>query len=220
VRALKFVRAMVKSAVLGPLVARAIDDETPAWHQLVTLIFPGIEEVAGRFRNAGRLSASEDERRDIAVAVIERLRARELDGLRRLREVCAVGEDTAWPWICRVTQRKAYNHARDHAENLGSDEPGGAPRFATLVELPDEVEDLLPVSVRAIQGIDAHAVLACAERILSAPQLAALRLHLLGDSDASIAETLGLPGAPAAHALRHGAVKRLRYRFVVKGGGA
>jgi hypothetical protein len=219
VRTLKFVRTMVKSSLLAPLVAGAIDHETSAWHGLVTLIFPGIEEVAGRFRNAGRLSTSEDERRNIAVAVIERLRERELDGLKRLREVCAVGEDSAWPWICRVTQRKALDHVRDHAENLGPDAPGGAPRFARLVGLPDEVEDLLPVSVRAIQGIDAHAVLACAERVLSPPQLAALRLHLLGESDASIAETLSLSGAPAAYALWHGAVVRLRYQFVAKGSG-
>jgi hypothetical protein len=117
-----------------------------------------------------------------------------------------------------VTQRKALDHVRDHAEHLGPDE-AGAPCFATMVALPDEVEDLLPVSVRANRRIDAHDVLAYAERVLSPSQLAALRLHLLGDSNAIIAETLGLPDASAAHARWHGAVMRLRYQFVVKGGG-
>jgi hypothetical protein len=185
----------------------------------VTLVFPGIEEVAGRFRNAGRLAASEDERRTIAVAVIERLRARELDGLRRLHDACEAGADTAWPWICRVTQRKAIDHVRAHPDNLGADRPEGAPQLAKLVELPEEVEDLLPDSVRVVDGIDAHAVLAFAERTLSAAQLAALRLHLLGDDDETIAGALGLSRASAARTLWHRAVDRLRYHFVTKGGG-
>ncbi len=140
----KFVRSEVTSAKLAPLVEKAIERHVPAWHALVVRLFPGIEEVAGRFRNAGRLAGSVDERRNVAVQVIERLQARELDGLKRLREVCAAGQDSAWPWICRIAQRKAYDRARDHDENLGPDAPGGAPRFARLVELPDEVEDLPP----------------------------------------------------------------------------
>jgi hypothetical protein len=215
---LKFVRSMVRSAILAPLVARSLDGDMRAWQELVTLIFPGIEEVAWRYRNVRRLPTSEDERRNIAVAVIERLRARELDGLERLRAACALGEDSGWPWICRVTQRKALDHVRDHAENLGADETG-APRFAKQVALPDEVEDLLPVSVRAHRHIDARTVLGYAERNLSPKQLAALHLHLLGDSEADIAAALHLPAAHAAHALWHGAVARLRYRFAREDGG-
>jgi DNA-directed RNA polymerase specialized sigma24 family protein len=214
-----FVRTKVLSAHLAPLVARAIEHDESAWHELVTILFPGIEEVAGRFRNAGRLSSSVDERRSIAVAVLARLREPDFDGLKRLHEACAAGPDTAWPWICRVTQRKAYNHVRDHPDNLGPDRPEGAPPLARLVELPEEVEDLLPASVRVVDGIDAHAVLAFAERMLSPRQLAALRLHLLGDSDETIAGALGLSSASAASTLWHGAVKRLRYHFVEKSSG-
>ena len=212
-RTLKFVRDQVKSSILAPLVERAIERDVPAWHGLVTRLFPGIEEVAGRIRSAGRSLTTADERRDIAVTVIDRLQARDLDGLKRLKGVCAAGVDTAWPWICRITQRKVYNHARDRAENLG---PG---EIVRLVPLPDEVEALLPASVRVHEGIDAHDILAYAERVLSPPQLAALRRHLLGDSDEVIAEAMGLPVPRAAYALWHGAVMRLRYRFVVKGGG-
>jgi len=218
VRTQTFVRSEVTSAKLAPLVEKAVERDVPSWQALVTRVFPGIEEVAGRYRNAGRLAASEDERRDIAVAVIHRLYCRDLDGLKRLKEVCAAGQDSAWPWICRIAQRKAYNHARDHAENLGPEVPGGAPRFARLVELPEEVEELLPASVRVADGIDVHDILAYAESVLSPPQIAALRLHLVGDSDALIAATLALPAAPAAYALWHGAVRRLRYRFNDKGG--
>jgi DNA-directed RNA polymerase specialized sigma24 family protein len=200
-------------------VSKAIEHDASAWHELVTILFPGIEEVAGRFRHAGRLSSSVDERRSIAVAVMERLREPDFDGLKRLHDVCAVGPDTAWPWICRVTQRKACDHVRAHPDSLGRDRPEGAPRFAKLVELPEEVEDLLPASVRVIDGVDARAVLAFAEGMLPPRQLAALRLHLLGDSDEIIAGALGLPRASAARALWHGAVKRLRYHFVEKGGG-
>jgi DNA-directed RNA polymerase specialized sigma24 family protein len=214
-----FVRAMVTDAILEPLVARAIDHDTPAWHRLVTLLFPGIEEVAGRFRNTGRFSTVVDERRTVAVAVIDRLHRQEFDGLRRLRDVIDVGQDSAWPWVCRITQRKAYDHVRDHAENLGPDTPGGAPCFAEMVELSDEAEDLLPASVRVTDGIDAHHIWAHAESVLSPAELAALRLHVLGDSDKTIAETLHLPAAPAAYGLWHRAVDRLRYRFRREGGG-
>jgi DNA-directed RNA polymerase specialized sigma24 family protein len=220
VRTPVFVRAKVRSANLAPLVAKAIEHDVPAWHELVTLLGPGIEEIAGRFRNTGRLSTSEDVRRSIAVAVIERLHERDFDGLRRLHDVCAAGPDTAWPWICRVTQRKAYDHVRHHPDNLGADRPEGAPHLARLVELPEEVEDLLPASVRVVDGIDAHAAMALAESTLPSQQLAALRLHLLGDGDETIAGALGLSSASAARALWHGAVKRLRYHFVEKSSGA
>jgi DNA-directed RNA polymerase specialized sigma24 family protein len=219
VRTPVFVRTTVRSANLAPLVEKSIEHDVPAWQELVTVLFPGIEEVAGRFRNAGRLSSSVDERRSIAVAVIERLREPDFDGLKRLHDVCAAGPDTAWPWICRVTQRKAIDHVRGHPDSLGRDRPEGAPQLARLVELPEEVEDLLPASVRVIDGIDARAVLVVAERVLPQRQLAALRLHLLGDSDETIAAALGLSSASAAWALWHGAVKRLRYYFVEKSGG-
>ena len=49
--------------------------------------------------------------------------------------------------------------------------------------LPDEAEALLPASVRVHEDIDAHDILTYAEQVLSPPQLAALRRHLLGDSD-------------------------------------
>ncbi len=48
--------------------------------------------------------------------------------------------------------------------------------------------------------------------------MAALRLHLVGDSDAEVAATLALDTPRAAYALWHGAVGRLRYRFNEKGG--
>jgi len=213
-----FVRTNVTSLALAPLVERAVDHHIPSWHELVARIFPGIEKVAGHLRYASHLSAAVDERRNVAVKVIERLQARELDGLKRLQEVCAAGEDSAWPWICRVTQRKALDHVRDHAENLGPDEQG-VPQFARLVELPEEVEDLLPASVRAFDGRDIENIVTYAERVLPEHQLAATRLHLLGDGDEAIAGTLGFSGPPAAYKAWHGAVMRLRYRFVVKGGG-
>jgi hypothetical protein len=103
-----------------------------------------------------------------------------------------------------MTQRKALDHVRWQAENLGPDE-AGAPCFAAMVALPDKVEDLLPVSVRAIRGVDARAVVTYAERELSPRQIAALRLHLLGDSEEESAAVLHLPSAHAAHALWHGA---------------
>jgi hypothetical protein len=216
VRTPAFDRSQVLSASLAPVVKKAIEHDVPAWHEVVTRLFPGVEEVAGRFRNAGRLSTSEDERRAIAVAVIARLHEREFDGLKRLHDACAAGPDTAWPWVCRVTQRKARDHVRAHPDNIG---PDGAPQLARIVELPEDVEDLLPDSVRTQDGVDAHDVLAFAERSLPEGQLAALRLHLLGDDDETIARALGLSRASAAAALRRCALQRLRYHFVEKGGG-
>lgn len=217
----KFERAKVKDSILEPLVAKAIEHHEPAWHDFVERVFPGFEKIAGRFRNTGRLSSSEDERRNIAVEVVHRLRRDDFEVLKRLGEVFGVGndnDDRGWPWLCRVAQRKALNYARDHAENLGPDGPGGAPRFAELVELPEEVEELLPPSVRVVDRVEAHEVLAYAERELRPAQLAALRLHLLGDDEEAIAGALGLPDAHAAHQLWQAAVRRLRYQFGEKGG--
>jgi hypothetical protein len=78
--------------------------------------------------------------------------------------------------------------------------------------------DLLAISVirtppRGRPRVEAHEVMAYAERALPPPQVSALRLWAVDRSDAEIATALGLPDALAARKLVRAAQKRLRTRF-------
>lgn len=216
-RTLTFVRAMVADPILKPLVDKAIDHDGPSWRRFQELVWPGILLVAGRYSNTGRLSLDVDERRNVGVIVIARFARNGFEGLKLLQGVLGTSGDSGWRWICCVTARKARDYEKTHAENLGPDSQG-MPRFVTPIPLTPEAQELLPASVRGADDADAHRIMAYAEQNLRPPQLAALRLHVIGEPDESIAEEMGLPGARDAYRLWHGAVSRLQYHFIVKGG--
>ena len=64
------------------LVARAADGDEPAWQELWALVEPRLTRVVAQPRFLGRLGQREDDRRNIVVDVMARLRTNDFDRLR------------------------------------------------------------------------------------------------------------------------------------------
>ena len=203
-------RTLFDEDTLEPLVRRTLARERRAWPELWLAVAPAIEEMAGRFCVAGRLSAHEDERRDVVVDVMEHLQANDFERLRPFHDALRRRDGSARVWLSTVTRRSAVSHTREHPENFGGDER----RWADLVPLPEDLEEQLPVPARAARAADAHGILAYAARELPEAQVTALRLWLVGHGPDEIAAVLGLASAPAADRLVRAAIKALRRRFL------
>jgi DNA-directed RNA polymerase specialized sigma24 family protein len=197
---------------LLPLVEGTIAGDEQSWHALWIVLDPRIERIAGRFRVLSRLSGSWDDRRNVVVLVLERLRADGFARLQALREVLLQGDGSGWAWIAALARRTALNYARGHEEHLGAGVREDGARYAALVPFTDAVADDLPVSMRVIQKVEALRVEVCADQVLPPVQRQALCLWLQGHEDGEIARELALGGARAAARTVHAALGRLRYR--------
>jgi DNA-directed RNA polymerase specialized sigma24 family protein len=195
---------------LPPLVRGTLEGDPDAWHGLWLLLGPFVLRIAGRWRHAGPLAHREDDRDNIFVSVMDHLHDKDFRRLHGLREAIDDGAEPARSWIATVTIHLTLDYARGHDENLGADSPGGPPRWAALLPLPEDVEEQLPVSIRAAQHAEAHRIFSYAERHLERPQLEALHCWIRGYDHAEVAEALGLHGPDAARRTIAAAVKRLR----------
>ncbi len=207
----------MKDEELLPLVGRTIAGDGRAWHSLWLALDPRIERIAGRWRVTSRLSARHDERRNIVVAVMGRLKENDFARLKGLHEVLLRGEGDGWRWIVAMTRRTALNYARLHEEHLGTGGGEDGLRWAELGPISDEIPGPAD-EARVIAAIQAHEIQAYAEQRLRPDQLRALCLWLMGHDADEIAHALGLPSAREADKLVESALYRLRYRFA--GGGA
>lgn len=210
-------RIVTKQEPLEPLVQRTLDLDPDAWQALWLLLDPRIEAIAGRWRVTGRLSSSLDDRRNIVVRVMDRLRAHGFERLRLLHDTLHEGEEAGWAWISVVTRRDAFNYVRGHAEHLGPPEGNAGARWAVLVPLPDGVEDHLPESLRVISAIEGREILTYAEQHLRSQQLDTLRLWLGGYETEEIVARLGVADGRAAGNLLYRAIENLRYHFARRG---
>ncbi len=195
------------------LLARVLASDEGAWKSLWSTIEPHVLAVASRRKVMGQLSESEDERRDIVVKVMTRLRE---DEFRRLRAYAASPERTQGSfvrWLSAVTVRVAIDHVRSHAEYTGR--TVNAPRDGHWIRrAPDhEISLLLGNEVAADDAASARLVLARARTLLSEEQRAALGMWLEGHDTNAIARSLGLENGGAADRCVRSALKRLRDRY-------
>lgn len=194
---------------LPPLVRGTLAGDPRAWQGLWLVLDPFVDTIASRWRYAGPLAHRIDDRRNVVTAFMGRIHADDFRRLRGLQEVLPEGPEPARAWIATVTIHVTLNYAEGHEENLGAELPGGPPRWAAVVPLPDDVEEHLPVSVRAAQHAEAHRILAYAEQHLEPLHLEALHRWIRGYEPADIARALDLDD-DAAQRLVRGAVMRLR----------
>lgn len=203
--------------LLQPLVERTLAGDRQAWGELWCLMAPTIERIAGRFRVTGRLSGCEDDRRNVVVRVMERLHADGFHRLRALHEVLLRRDGTFRTWIAILAKNSGISYMREHPEHVRDHAPEASSGWVDLVPLPEMLEDLLPISIRAIKTIEAHRIEAYVEHNLEPHERDALHLWLLGHDDVEIAEALRLADADAADHLVRAIVKRLRRRFAGEG---
>lgn len=194
------------------LIEHAISGGDDAWHALWQISEPVVWAVTGKFQITGPLSELVDERRNIVLSVMDRLRA---DGFRRLR--CYLDSTKLRPgssyrsWLATVTARAAIDYVRAHPEYTDERGKTGGVRWVRLVALRDEHAPVVKLDPE--KAAIAASVLERAKDTLRADQLAALLLWLQGESKDTIASELALADPADADRLVRSALKRLRDRF-------
>jgi DNA-directed RNA polymerase specialized sigma24 family protein len=196
---------------LVSLAARAVDGQPAAWRALWSRLEPLVWGLTGKWQILGPLCRRSEDRRNVVVAVMERLRQ---GGFRRLRAFLASerasDERVLRAWVATVTTRVAIDYARAHDECVDPRGRRGQARWVELVPLGE---------TDASAGLDParHAqvlrVLERARTELRADQLQALAAWLEGEDARGIAARLGLDDDDAARRTLRSALKRLRDRF-------
>ncbi len=202
---------------LEAVVRRAAAGEEAAWLGLWKTLEPRLQGLVRQPRISGRLSQHEDDRRNIVVEVMSRLRD---GGMRRLKLYLEARQRNPQllflPWVTVVAKRVAIDYMRGHGDyvdrrrNRNPDSAPGA--WINLHTLPGDsrlVGGRPPVTNRSV----AMTMLRYAYSELPADQLAALELWLVQHDYPEIAEELRLDDAGAAQRLVRAALVRLRRHF-------
>jgi hypothetical protein len=190
---------------LRDLVDKVIAGDEAAWQRFWAASERLLLAIAGSRGATGPLGADVDERREVAVRVMERIRSHGFRGLQTFARSWADDEPALRRWLARVARREAAGHARGHARYLGCSSPFG--RWAMLSPI---VADLEAPDADAGDLLDVALILRRAPRVLKRKQLDVLRLWMDGESHADIASALGLAGQAASKALLDAAIKRLK----------
>ncbi len=198
---------------LEPLVAAVAGGDEAAWQALWRAIEPGLTRMVARPSFLARLGTRDDDRRNIVVEVMARLRA---DGFRRLAlyvEARATNPRLSFAtWLRVVTKRVGIDYLRGHPDYLAR---RGAGEWIEAEPLPRSST----IGVRPpLTDLGTARELAQFAGELPEAQRRALALWTAGESTATIAATLELPHAIDAERLVRAALERLRRRF--RGGGA
>lgn len=199
-------------AGLVALLPRVLAGEPSAWHELWQSVEPLVWGVSGKWQVTGPLCRQSDERREIVLRVMERLRESDFRRLRTFAASTGAGSDAAFRvWLTTVATRVAIDRMRAHPENVDSRGRHGDARWARLVSL----DDAPPL----VQDADVHGkttalrLLERARQELSVEQLTVLCLWLDGVGFEAIAARMDLPDDRAALRVLRAALKRLRDRY-------
>ena len=202
---------------LERLVASAAGGDEAAWQALWQRMEPPLVAIVARPSFLARLSRREDDRLNIVVEVMARLRA---DGFRRLRMY--VDERRTTPelrflsWLRVVAKRVGIDYLRahpDYVDRRRAADRGTAPgewkdrrTLPPASQLPGERP---PVTDRGV----ARELLGYAAEAMPAAQHTALTMWVVSESYPAIATALGLDSAGDAERVVRAAIERLRRRF-------
>lgn len=192
---------MLEDTDLDQLVAAAAAGDANAWHVLWAELEPPLARIVAQPQFLGRLGGREDDRRNIVVAVMARLRA---DRFHRLQLYLSAKRDNPalkfLTWLRVVAKRVGIDYLRAHPEYLRGErawvEPG---------TLPSGLGERPPITNRGT----AAELLAVAD----GEQRRALELWAASADYAEIARAMGLADSTAAERLVRAAVEKLRRRF-------
>lgn len=204
---------MVGEAGILELISATLAGDEAAWQRLWQTVEPTLLSVLRQPRVLGRLAHSEDDCRNVAVAVMARLRA---DRFGRLAQYAAARQhNPALPflaWLAVVTRRVAIDYLRSHETYVDrrherdASSPGGWRQIGTLPSDSQLPGGRPPITSRGT----AREVYAVASAELPVEQRAALAAWLEG----ATFEEIPARGAPrTAEKLVRAAVASLRRRF-------
>jgi len=201
-----------ETSAISALIERVLDGESSAWHELWHRVEPLVWGISGRWQIAGPLCKSADDRRDIVLRVMERLREGDFRRLRMFALSPGGRSDAAFrAWLATLAARVSIDHVRAHPEHVDSRGRRGTERWAKLVALDDVPS--LSEELDLTQRTTALRLLERAREELSVQQLTALSMWLDGAGTDLIGERLGMNDKTAGLRVLRAALKRLRDRY-------
>lgn len=203
---------MTSELDLEQLVVRAAHGEADAWQELWAAIEAPLVRMIAQPRFLGRLGGREDDRRNIVVAVMARLRADEFSRLRTYLDAKATNPRLRFfTWLRVVAKRVGIDYLRAHPDytrryDPDASRPGEWHDPETLPPASQLVGERPPVTARGT----AQKLLRIAAEVLTADQRAALELWVASESFEDIARKLELADGATATRLVRAALERLR----------
>ena len=196
------------------LVGLAARGDERAWQALWTEIEPPLLRTVASPRFLAQLGQREDDRRNIVVAVMARLRADRFARLQLYLDARASNPRLRFhTWLRVVAKRVGIDYMRAHPDFLRRREvdPSSPGRWVDLATLPppSQIGDRPPVTNRGT----ARELLAYADGVVDHRQRRALELWAQSESFEDIAKALGMATANEAEKTVRAAIERLRRRF-------
>lgn len=197
------------------LIAAAAKGDEAAWQSLWASVEPPLLRIVAQPGFLGRIGQHEDDRRNIVVAVMARLRADDFKRLSLYLDARRTNERLRFlSWLRVVAKRVGIDYLRAHPDWVRRTEPdASAPgRWIDATELPPASElggMRPPVTAHGT----ARELLAFAAGAVTPAQLRALELWSASESFADIAEAMGLPGPADAQRTVRAALERLRRHY-------
>jgi len=189
------------------LVVAAAGQDEPAWQRLWAAIEPPLSKIIARPRFLNRLGQREDDRRNIVVQVMARLRA---DDFHRLRLYLEAREGNPrlrfLSWLRVVTKRVGIDYMRAHPDYLRRATGSEWIQFKTMPPDSQGPSDRPPMTDHGT----AHELARRANGQLPVKQHQAVALWNRGFSYEDIAHRLGVRSPTDARRLVRAALARLR----------
>ena len=200
---------------LEALVVAAAGENEAAWQELWAVIEPPLSRIVAQPRFLGRLGQREDDRRNIVVAVMARLRADRLARLKMYLDAKRANPRLRFmSWLRVVAKRVGIDYLRWHPDYLRRDDskastPGVWVEPGTLPPASQIAGNRPPIT----NDGTAHELLQFAAGAIPDDQRRALELWSQSESFADIASSLGLASAAEAERTVRAAIERLRRKF-------
>lgn len=195
------------------IVAAAASGDEEAWQTLWRAVEPELRRMLAQPGFLGPISRREDDRRDIAVEVMSRLRAGDFYRLKHFLAARQENPSLAFrAWLRVVTKRVGIDHIRAHPDYLDQRHRGTHGAWVAPVELPPPSRLPGPRPPVTARGTASVVMRAAAEGAPPA-HVQALERWILGHSFDDIAAELELGSAAEAARMVRATLERLRRRF-------
>ena len=205
----------VEEQELEALVVAVAGADEVAWQRLWRMIEPPLLRMVANPQFLARLGQREDDRRNIVVAVMARLRG---DRFQRLRLYLDARRENPRlrfiSWVRVVAKRVGIDYLRAHPDyvrrtDTNASAPGRWVDAGTLPPASQLIGDRPPITNRGT----ARELLQFASGLLPEPHTRALEMWAHGESFEDIANALELGSAREAEKLIRAVIERLRRKY-------
>jgi len=205
----------VEEQELEALVVAVAGADEIAWQRLWRMIEPPLLRMVAHPQFLARLGQREDDRRNIVVAVMARLR---VDKFQRLRLYLDARRENPRlrfiSWVRVVAKRVGIDYLRAHPDyvrrtDTNASAPGRWVDAGTLPPASQLVGDRPPITNRGT----ARELLQVAAGLVPEAHARALEMWTQGETFGDIADSVGLPSARDAEKLVRAVIERLRRKY-------